>query len=251
MESVKNIYEDLKKKGLIQPTVLPTYKCGRCHDTGYIEAREGDTRVMVPCKCLEEIKLKARLQHSGICAEEYEKCSLDTFHEDTEEHRKMKALAVKYLNCRKAGEGIGFFGASGTGKTHICIAVCQELTRKYGEPHFYFSYRSEIQKIKAVMYKDGDKYNEIMAHWSTVPNLYIDDLLKFAKVNGQIQAQDLQIMFDVINTRYLNRKSTIFSSEYSLKYITNNIDEALGSRIFAMVTYRYGCSGSNRRMEAR
>ena len=97
------------------------------------------------------------------------------------------------------------------------------------------------------MYQD-EAYQELMYKWTNCPILYIDDFLKFATNKDGIQTQDLQIMFDIINSRYINKKITIFSSELTVKEISN-VDEALGSRIYAMIEpYGLKCDGKNRRL---
>ena len=92
--------------------------------------------------------------------------------------------------------------------------------------------------------------------WKTCQNLFIDDLFKLAgKVqNGHlvdVDREELRIIFDIINARYLNHLTTIFSSEYSVNDITV-VDEALGSRIFEMVSpYGLLISGKNQRLAVR
>ncbi|MDQ0204089.1 DnaA ATPase domain-containing protein [Pectinatus haikarae] len=244
-------YERMKRAGKVKTAVDTQYTCEKCEDTGYVTVLDADGNFSkAPCKCLAKIQTEARLRKSGISLAEYAKYSFAKFKTDTREHASMKKIAERYIQDRAAGQGIGFFGASGTGKTHICIAICQALTCDYSEEHYYFSYRSEIQKIKAVMYSNAELYSQAIQHWTGVNNLYIDDLFKFAMKDGKIQQQDLQIMFDIINTRYINHKTTLFSSEYSLSYITNNIDEALGSRIKSMLgDYGLKCIGANARLE--
>ena len=55
--------------------------------------------------------------------------------------------------------------------------------------------------------------------------LVIDDFLK-----GKILPNDLGIIFELINYRYLNKKQFILSSEKLMDEIVQ-IDEALGTRI--------------------
>ncbi|WP_196607112.1 ATP-binding protein [Pectinatus frisingensis] len=242
-------YDRMKKAGRIKAPTIEHYKCSKCKDTGYITIIGNDGSFSkAPCKCLEQMRIESRLKKSGISPADYALYNFNTFKSDTAEHTAMKQLAMKYLNSHITGQGIGFFGNSGTGKTHICIAICQALTRQYGEEHYYFSYRSEIQRIKAVMYDDGGKYSQAIQHWTMVNNLYIDDLFKFAERDGKMQQQDLQIVFDIINTRYINHKATIFSSEKTVNDI-KDIDEALGSRIFSMINpFGMACKDGNMRL---
>ena len=114
--------------------------------------------------------------------------------------------------------------------------------------HHYWQYRREIQRIKAVMYKNLDRYDEMIARVSQLPWLYIDDLFKGAIKGSEMQSQDQQIMFDIINSRYVNRMPTIVSSEFPLDEITR-ADEGIGSRLKEMLEpYVYTVRGENRRL---
>ena len=63
-----------------------------------------------------------------------------------------------------------------------------------------------------------------------------------------VEREDLQVIFDIINARYLNHLTTIFSSEYKVLDIIA-VDEALGSRIYEMVSpYGIFVQGENQRM---
>lgn len=231
--------------------------CQRCGNTGWITAvgKDGyDMAVACPA-CYERRQVVRRLKHSGISAKDYARYTLQRFDAKRSEiSAKMKDLAVRYLDTHyPGGPGFGVFGSSGVGKTHICIAVCQKLTRRYHEPHFYFSYRTEMPELVKALKSYNDEYDKVLAKWKTCENLYIDDLFKLAGnvENGHlvsVERQDLRVMFDIINARYLNHKTTLFSSEYAVKDITK-IDGALGSRIYEM-TAPYGIyvEGKNQRL---
>ena len=99
----------------------------------------------------------------------------------------------------------------------------------------------------------GTDYDAAMCKWKTCPNLYIDDLFKLSgkvlegKLVG-IDREELKVVFDLINARYLNHLTTLFSSEYMVKDMTD-IDEALGSRIYEMVNpYAVLVEGQNQRL---
>lgn len=227
-------------------TVEVTYKCQKCKDEGFTFAVVDGYEQAKECECQIPIRVERYLRSSGVDYEEYSAKTLNSFKTDNDMATQMKDYAIRFLADPHA-KGIGYFGKSGIGKTHICIAICQELTKKRLIPHLYFSYRSEIQRLKAEFYHE-EAYAALMNRWINCRVLYIDDLFKFSTGrDGQIQSQDLQIMFDLINSRYLNKSMTIFSSEYSVNDI-KRIDEALGSRIFSMIhPYGVKCEGDNRR----
>lgn len=224
-------------------------ECPICQGEGFIWVVEDGYDRVKECECRKELMIERYLHNSGIDYTEYREKSLATFQTDTDEAKRMKELAEQFISD-KTKRGIGYFGRSGTGKTHICIAICQELTRRRGWPHRYFSYRREIQRLKAVAYNDAE-YSRLLSEWTTCKVLYIDDLLKLATdQRGVIQKQDLQIIYDIINTRDLNKAVTIFSSEYTVSDITK-IDEALGSRIYKMTELGMRCEGRNRRIQCK
>ena len=237
-------FNNFKPRKFEQPKT--EYKCEKCKDSGFIFfVDEKGNNMARECECRQRRITEARLRQSGISLEEFERKSLNTFRDDTPEAKRMKEMAIKYLGDENA-LGIGYFGKSGTGKTHICIAICQELINR-GLKSRYFSYRADMQKLLKSYYQA--EYWEQIQEYTDVDVLYIDDLLKFAKsTRGDILESELRVVYDVVNTRYINHKRTIFSSEYSVGEIIG-IDEALGSRIYSMVNpYGMKCEGENRRI---
>ena len=254
---LKAAMERIKNKAYVSDT--KRYICEFCKDTGAIaithDGKEipmldaaGQIRVKV-CKCVIEKQMQEKLKCTGLNMEEYKNKSFETFKCDTEEAQKMYKLAKSFLKDSEA-KGIGFWGNSGTGKTHICIAICNELLKK-GISHKYFNYRRDIQRLIALRFKE-EEYIKVLDEFLSAEVLYIDDLFKLSQNNdGTYNKQELQIMFDIINTRYLNKKITIFSSELTVSEITK-IDKAIGSRIFEIVDpYGLKLEGTNRRFKVR
>lgn len=230
--------EELDEK----PTRFP---CKRCGGTGLIFYRMNGVDKVCRCpECREVRAMHSYLRSSGIKPENYAAFTMERFKTDNIMAYEMKRIAQGFLKDPNA-KGLGFFGRPGTGKTHICIATCQAMKRE----HHYWQYRREIQRIKAVMYKNLDRYDEMIARVSRLPWLYIDDLFKGAIKGSEMQSQDQQIMFDIINSRYVNRMPTIVSSEFPLDEITR-ADEGIGSRLKEMLEpYVYTVHGENRRLK--
>ena len=88
-------------------------------------------------------------------------------------------------------------------------------------------YRECITRIKQVIIDDIE-YNRIVNKYKNARVLLIDD---FAK--GKITESDINIMFEIINYRYLNQKTIILSSELTQDRLLD-FDEAVGSRIIEM-----------------
>jgi len=130
-------------------------------------------------------------------------------------------------------QGHWFFigGQVRSGKTHICTAIVNELMNQ-GKETLYMLWRNEIVKLKANS-MDGPEYQKTIQAYKSVKVLYIDDLFKTEKGKSPTTA-DINIAFEILNTRYQNRNLiTIISCEKIIKELLV-IDEAIGSRIFEM-----------------
>ena len=145
-----------------------------------------------------------------------------TYQADDEWQRRIYAAAKAY-----AAAPAGWFlagGQVGSGKTHICTAILQELSLRY--PVRYMLWRDESARIKALL--NEPEGVERMRDLKTAPVLYIDDLFKGAERPTQ---GDLNIAFELLNYRYNDeRLYTIISTEKLLDELIA-IDEAIGSRI--------------------
>lgn len=119
-----------------------------------------------------------------------------------------------------------FLGKPGSGKTHISIALAINLLNSKANV-VYMPYRDTIVNIKQNIL-DKDVYKESLLKYKQCQVLLIDDLYK-----GKVSSSDINIMFEIINYRYLNHLPMIISSELSVQDILN-YDEAVGSRIYEM-----------------
>ncbi len=119
-----------------------------------------------------------------------------------------------------------FCGQVGSGKTHISVALAINFI-KSGIRVIYMPYRECITKIKQNIL-DQDYYKKVLSKYQTCEVLLIDDLYK-----GKINKSDINIMFEIINYRYINHLPIIVSSEFLVEEILC-FDEAVGSRIYEM-----------------
>mgnify|MGYP004696269157 FL=1 len=88
-------------------------------------------------------------------------------------------------------------------------------------------YRDVITKIKQNMI-DEEYYRRSISKYQTCEILLIDDLFK-----GKVNESDINIIFEIINYRYLNFMPVIVSSEFSVDKLLD-FDEGVGSRIYEM-----------------
>ena len=213
----------ISKADALNATLGNIDDCPVCHGKGYI-AREDEKGRLVcgECECMVRRRTMRRIERSGLSGllAEY---TFDAYHTQEMWQRRAKDIALKYLQSNNAWFYIA--GTPGTGKTHLCTAICGELINT-GHEVRYMLWRREAPRLKALV-NEREEYESLMRKYSTTPVLYIDDFLK-----GKVTDGDLNIAFELLNDRYNSRHTmTIISSELSINDVLE-LDEAVGSRIY-------------------
>jgi DNA replication protein DnaC len=147
----------------------------------------------------------------------------------------MLEAAQTYINSANTDKWFALLGASGSGKTHLCSAVCYHLLR-HGKEVYYMQWREDVRKIMQDQYNGSRDLLDLV---KTVGVLYIDDLFKTARdPEGKQKPSEAEtrLAFEIINSRYTAKKKTIISSE-SLMSDLAKIDEAIAGRIKQMCGY--------------
>jgi DNA replication protein DnaC len=187
------------------------------------------------CECYEVEIANNRLAKSGV-SESFRQKRINNFEtkNKSESIKKARNVAVDYIesfegirNTRR--NSILLTGQPGSGKTHLCMAITNKLLDD-GCGVFYMPYREEMPVLKQAMCARDNEGNFVKAikKFKDIAVLYIDDLFK-----GKITESDKNIMFELINHRYLKQLPIIISTEYTTGELID-IDEAIGSRIVEM-----------------
>lgn len=211
--------------------------CKICGDREWIPiTREDGSEAFARCSCYKVKRAKRMWKKSGFDADNREK-TFKTFKDVNPIAKQAKITAYQYVKnfsdiAKDRVNSLLFMGQVGSGKTHLCIAASLNLLEK-GIPVLYMSYRDTITSLKQNML-DELEYQKQVNLYKTVEVLFIDDLFK-----GKITESDINIMFEIINYRYLNRLPIIVSTEYTLDQLLDK-DEATASRIYEM-SKKYSC----------
>lgn len=202
---------------------LTGYNCAICKNKGLIQQVKNGDLVNYQCECMKKRKVIRNLEKSGLAdvIKDYTFSAYET-HEDWQE--KVKKTALDYLKQTDKWFFIG--GQSGSGKTHICTAICGQLL-KHGKSIKYMLWVADIRSLKANV--NNDVYENLFDEFIKVDVLYIDDLFKIRK-GAELSNADIQHTFNIIDTRVRMKKTTIISSEMTLDEIID-IDSAIGGRI--------------------
>lgn len=129
-----------------------------------------------------------------------------------------------YLILRRENR---IFITGNCGKSHVCTGIVRELLRR-GIPARYMLWRDEAVKLKACV-NDTEEYMALIEPLKNIEVLYIDDFFKAGSVPTNA---DVNLAFEIINARYNKKLVTLISSEYFIDELSNQVDEAVGSRIF-------------------
>jgi DNA replication protein DnaC len=187
--------------------------------------------IATPCEC-RELRLSENILKSSGINEEFRKKTFDNFDYSvelqlTEAFSKAKNYYKNFNNIKDTRRNsIMFLGQVGSGKTHLCTAIANKLMAN-AVGVIYMPYRDTITRLKQSIL-DEENYNRELSRYKVAKVLLIDDLFK-----GNITKSDINIMFELINYRYLKNKPIIVSSEKLIEDLIN-IDEAIGSRIIEM-----------------
>lgn len=211
-----------------KPGNLEGYDCPECLNRGFsYRIDEKGYMIAKPCKCMTIRKNRQRVERSGL-SDLLSRYTFDAWRTEREWQAEVFAGAKRF-----AENPDGWFamcGSPGTGKTHICTAICGELMKK-GYDVRYMLWRDAATTLKANSTADAAAYSHEITPLKTVQVLYIDD---FFKTGGKRPptVMDANLAFEIINARYNARDLiTIVSSERSLDELMR-IDEATASRIY-------------------
>lgn len=161
-----------------------------------------------------------RIRNSGM-SDMLSRYSFDSYETPDATRTCIKMVAERFCEADKGWFYIS--GKSGSGKTHICTAICARMIER-GSEVYYMRWRDESRQLKALV--NTEDVEKPLENLKRVPVLYIDDFFK----GGHSEA-DERIAFEILNSRYNDtRLRTVLSSELGIEDILD-IDEALGGRI--------------------
>ncbi len=202
------------------------YNCIFCKNRGYfLEAVKSTlgmwTHVCHECSCMTQRRNYQRNKASGIP----EGCTLSSFVAKESWQQGMKDKAIEYINSRAASNGSWFYigGAVGAGKTHLAAAIARYLASDMSV--VWGNWVKDAREFKALV--NSYEYDLKFKAFTNADVLVIDDLWKHSQTPTE---GDLRLAYDILNERYVNRKPTIITSEWSAEE-AYQIDQAIGSRI--------------------
>lgn len=206
----------------------PEYFCKECHDTGY---KDGSL-----CRCVKDIA--ANISYSSLIGEmplassTFENFDLGLYDDKPDSdgiipRKQMESvlgLCKRFAADFPSGENLLLTGKSGLGKTHLSLAIVNEVLKKGG----LAVYGSAQNLINAVSRETFDRSGSTDA----IDSLTSCDLLVLDDLGTEFQTQlSVSIVYNIVNTRLLRGLSTVISTNLSVDEISKTYSERLTSRL--------------------
>lgn len=217
-----------------RPGNLPDVNCEECKNKGYIAFEREGFMVCRECKCMKRRKYHAAMKKAGL-GDTYKQLTFAAFETPDTWQQAAKRIAERYSRKPNSDDWFFIAGQSGSGKTHLCTAICTYLVSADRDVT-YIKWAELLPKLEQTRYKEEEQAR-IMAEIKAADVLYIDDFLKSME-NVKPTRTELFYAFRIIDDRYCSGKKTMISTEFHLEEL-DKFDAALAGRIYERIGESY------------
>jgi DNA replication protein DnaC len=233
------VVPDAEESNSFQPqvsTIAAPVVCSLCFGSGMEVVRGKGAR---RCRCRTQ-DARAKLIEAARIPRRYEECSLGNYQPANNNGSQLQAFNYAYRLVREypsVDRGLLFMGMCGVGKTHLSVAILRELSEKKGAPCLFYEFGALLKEIQN-SYNPISQTSElrVLAPVIEAEVLVLDEL-------GATKPTDWvrDTMMQVINTRYNDKKLTIFTTNYTdmrhtptEEMLEDRIGTRLRSRLYEM-----------------
>lgn len=213
-------------KGSSYPSA-PAFACNRCSDTGYYNGKLCDcVQNSARDICFKELSAKMPIESCR-----FDNFDLKYYPNDGNGNNNPKTVAKATLDICKSfvdtfpcGKNLLFSGKPGLGKTHLSLAIAAAVIEK-GYSVIY----SPAQNIIDSVLKERFSYSgseDIITAINSCDLLILDDL--GTEISTSAAAS---VVYNIINSRILENKSTIISTNLDADGIEKRYDPRVLSRL--------------------
>lgn len=216
--------------------------CKVCH-----ERKDGDVMeffgnkmiLRVACKCDREIEQQKKRREKQMEIERLKRTCFNSMREwsytfenyQGEENQSLmiaKNFVEDYEKMKKENIGLLFYGSVGSGKTYLACSIANSLIEQYQISVKIRNFAQIINELQKSSFDfDKNAYIESLVNTSV---LILDDL-GIERDTSYAKEQ----VYNIVNSRYLKQKPTIFTTNLSCDTIQNCKDSVEYQRIYSRI----------------
>ena len=226
---------ELASAGFRESDLEPAFHCAKCQDTGYVEQ---DNRTVL-CDCLTKLMTDVSCESlnalSPLQLSTFESFRLDYYSDRPEANGSvpLNRMSKIFNYCRNyadtftpSSKGILMRGATGLGKTHLSLAIANELIR-CGFSVVYVSAPDILSKLEREHF--GYRYDD---EADTFGSLIKCDLLILDDLGTEfITPFSTSTVYNIFNSRILLSKPVIMNTNLSPEELVGNYSQRFLSRV--------------------
>lgn len=219
--------------GVPESCLQPSYHCPLCQDSGYVNNRR--------CGCMEQLLRKLaseELAGTGLGDFTFDNFSLELYGDPSvrESMSLIKHYCMEYARTfdPKCSGNLLFMGGTGLGKTHLSLAIAEAVIQK-GHGVIYASMQNLMSRLEEERFQANSfaAYNQEEPEQRYLSMVLDCDLLILDDLGTEYLNQFVSSsIYNLLNTRLLQNKPTIISTNLLAAEIGKRYSDRLVSRLY-------------------